>query len=661
MAEKKKQAASKQSPGQQMPQMRHMRKSSQNPPSRKASGGQKKFEFKVNLNLRRLLMWFLILLLFVPFFLSLFEGFGGVDEVALSDLVADIKAEKIEEILVAGSRLEVLYKDESVKVSRKEEGESLVAVLEAAEVDLTKVKIEVQDQSLGRVWWDILGTILPLVLMAAFFLFILRQARGAQDGILGFGKSKAKLFSKGKQDVSFKDVGGVEEAKKELEEIVDFLKHPRKYLKMGARTPKGVLLVGPSGTGKTLLARAVAGEAAVPFFSMAGSEFMEMLVGVGASRVRDLFDTAKKSAPGIIFIDEIDAIGRIRGLGVAGGHDEREQTLNQILVEMDGFTPNDNVIVVAATNRGDLLDPALTRPGRFDRRVVLTLPDIQERKRILKIHAKGKPFVGSVDWDRAARRTVGFSGADLENMLNEAAIQTARKKKSAIDWEEIEEAALKVKLGSEKKRLQSEYEKRMTAYHEAGHAVVTHMLPHADPVHRVSIVSRGMTLGFTSALPERDKYHQTKSELIEKIAVLLGGRTAEDIVFGELTSGAASDIVKATGITRAMVIDYGMSDLGPMAMGPQFDTTEWGRAVMEPTRLSDEMQAKVDEEIKKVITESGKLAQEILIKNRKKLDKIAEELVKNETIDGEDFEKLIGVKKVRIDEEKADNKSKKKK
>ena len=612
----------------------------------------KKMEFRVNLNPKRFVVWIIILLLFVPFLINLVSGLSAPRQVSLSQLIEDIRAKRVQTIEVTGDQLKVKYQDsEEPAAVVKESDESLVATLKAADIDPTSVDIQVVDQSTGRLFFDIIGTVLPLVLMGLFFVFLIRQARGAQDGIMGFGRSRAKVFSKGKQDITFKDVGGVDEAKQELEEVVDFLKHPRKYRQLGARTPKGVLLIGPSGTGKTLLARAVAGEAGVPFFSMAGSEFMEMLVGVGASRVRDLFQTAKRNAPAIIFIDEIDAIGRVRGLGVAGGHDEREQTLNQILVEMDGFTQNDNVIVLAATNRGDLLDPALTRPGRFDRRVTLTLPDIEERKRILKIHSQGKPFTKVVNWDRVAKRTVGFSGADLENMLNEAAIQAARENKKEISWEHIEEAATKVKLGPQKKRLQSDYEKKMTAYHEAGHALVAHFLPQADRVHRVSIVSRGMALGFTLTPPEEDKYQQTKSELLEKIAVLLGGRSAEDLVFKELTGGAANDIDKATRIARAMVVDFGMDEeLGPINFDPQYETTDFGHMYIEPTRISDAVQAKVDAAIKKLVGQAQKLAQDTLLKHRAKLELIAKKLIEQETIDGEEFEKLIGIKKIRIEE-----------
>lgn len=607
----------------------------------------KRYEMKVEMNGKNLVVWFLIALLFLPFLMSVLGG-GEKEKIDLSTMIDEVKAERVEKISVTGSQLTISYKDGTAdKAAIKEETISLAELLTNSGVDLSKVKIEVEDQNAGRLWADLLINGLPILLMVLFMVFIFRQARGSSDGIMGFGRSKAKLFSKGKQSVTFKDVGGVPEAKKELEEVVDFLKHPAKYRKLGARTPKGVLLVGPSGTGKTLLARAVAGEAGVPFFSMAGSEFMEMLVGVGASRVRDLFQTAKKTAPGIIFIDEIDAIGRMRGMGTAGGHDEREQTLNQILVEMDGFTVNDNVIVLAATNRGDLLDPALTRPGRFDRRVTLTLPDLDERKRILSIHSANKPFAKDLVWETVARRTVGYSGADLENMLNEAAISAARASKTEINAEDVEEAAMKVKLGPEKKRLQNNYERKMTAYHEAGHAIVAHFLPHVDPVHRISIVSRGMALGYTLTPPEQDKYQQTKTELTEQIGVLLAGRVTEELVFNELTGGAANDIEKATRIARAMVEDYGMSKLGPVALSPQYDMGDWGRAMMEPSRVSQEKQALIDETIAEMIAEGNELAKKLITKYRKQMDAVAEALLAQESLDAEEFEKIVGQPKVK--------------
>ncbi len=605
----------------------------------------KKFEFKFKLNLRNVLLWGLVIVVIASFFFSFRGEAIKSEEIPLSQAISDIREGKVKEVEVVDDLLNLKYEEDKILTSRKEVGASLTEILQREGIKPEEVEIKIRDTSLSKAWVEILATLLPLGLMVVFFFFIFRQARGAQDSIFSFGRSRAKLFAKGRQPVTFTDVAGVEEAKKELEEIVDFLKHPGKYRRLGARTPKGVLLVGPSGTGKTLLARAVAGEAKVPFFSMAGSEFMEMLVGVGASRVRDLFDTAKKAAPAIIFIDEIDAIGRQRGIGIAGGHDEREQTLNQILVEMDGFTPNDNVIVLSATNRGDLLDPALLRPGRFDRRITLDMPDIEDREAIIKIHARGKPFVKGISWKRVAKRTVGFSGADIENMLNESAILAARHNRKAIDMEDIEEAATKVKLGPEKKRLQSDEERKMTAYHEAGHAIVTHMLPHMDPVHRVSIVSRGLAMGFTLIPPKKDRYTETQTHLLETVTSLLGGRAAEELVFNEFTGGAASDIDKATRIARRMVVDFGMSGLGPIYFGPQIETTEWGRTWAQPSELSPEMQAKVDKEIKRIVDESYKKALEVLKKNKKKLDLIGKKLLDQETIDEDEFEKLIGKKK----------------
>lgn len=598
----------------------------------------KKYQFKFNL---KKIFLFLIIGLFLLSFLSLLTPTSFFEKKPITQVLKDIKNEKVEKIVVEDNKLTVFYKNDQIFITYKEQGESLVKTLESADIDYSKIEIDNRDTSTSSALINVLANVIPIVLMVVFFIFLFRQARGAQNSIFSFGASRAKLFDKGKQKVTFDDVAGVDEAKKELEEVVDFLKHPKKYRALGARTPKGVLLVGPSGTGKTLLARAVAGEANVPFYSMAGSEFMEMLVGVGASRVRDLFSTAKKNAPSIIFVDEIDAIGRTRSVGVSGGHDEREQTLNQILVEMDGFAPNDQVVILAATNRGDLLDPALLRPGRFDRRITLDLPDIEGRERILAIHKKGKPFSKSINWEKVSKRTVGFSGADIENMLNEAAILAARADKSQITSEEIEEAATKVKLGPEKKRLQSKLDKKITAYHEAGHAVVTHFLPNMDPVHRVSIVSRGLALGFTLIPPKKDRYHETRSHLVEQIASLLGGRAAEDMIFQELTGGAASDIKKATQLARTMVIDYGMSSLGPIHFGPKVETTEWGGSYIEPSKLSPDMLSKIDNEIKKIIDKGYEKAKEILKKNKKKLDAVAQKLLEQESIDGDQFEKIM--------------------
>lgn len=616
----------------------------------------KKFEFKINFNLRRLLIWVLILFLFLPSIMKLIlDSTGLVKELPLSTAIAEIKEGRVESVQIRGQELVLLYPKDAdgnqvMGISRKEEGASFMDQLQKAGVDESKVKVEVVSQDFINAFWNVMSLVLPIIGFGILMYYLMRRQGGGSD-VFGIGKSKAKLFAKGKQNIKFDDVAGVDEAKKELEEVVDFLKNPKKYRDLGARTPKGVLLTGPAGVGKTLLARAVAGEAGVPFFSMAGSEFMEMLVGVGASRVRDLFETAKKAAPSIIFIDEIDAIGRTRGAsGGFGGHDEREQTLNQILVEMDGFTQYDNVIVIAATNRPDVLDPALVRPGRFDRRVTLDLPDIAGRKAIIEIHKKGKPFAKNLNWDKVAERTVGFSGADIENMLNEAAILAARVNRKEIVMEDIEEAALKVKMGPEKKRLQSQKEKRMTAYHEVGHALVGHNLPGTDQIHRVSIVSRGMALGFTMSRPKTDKFQQTESELNHELAMMLGGRAAEKIVFNELTAGAASDIERATMLARRMVVDFGMSDLGPVSLGQMVESNVWGYSYGDPVKLSEVMQSKVDMEIKKKMDTAYKLAEKILREERKTLDKISTKLVEVETMEQEIFEEMAGKPKASFDD-----------
>ncbi len=621
------------------------------PVKRNGNGHQKKgkiFEMRFNLNLKNIFIGLFIAFLLLSMLGNMSGQTPNLPEKPLSSLVTDIKADKVKQIEIVENKILAEYKDGQKVQSHKEGQDSFIKVLEASGVDPKSVEIKIKDLSMGQIWLGIISNVLPLALTVLFFLFIFRQARGAQDSIFSFGQSKARIFMKDLPKVTFADVAGVDEAKKELEEVVDFLKNPAKYKALGARTPKGVILVGPSGTGKTLLAKAMAGEAHTAFYSIAGSEFMEMLVGVGAARVRDLFNNAKKNAPAIIFIDEIDAIGRMRSVGIMGGHDEREQTLNQILVEMDGFEPNTAVLIVAATNRGDLLDPALLRPGRFDRRVVLDLPDMAGRKDILKIHAKGKPFVVNLDWDKVAKRTVGFSGADLENMLNEAAILAARESKKEIDYKDIEEAATKVKLGPEKKRLQSDLDRKMTAYHEAGHAVVNYHSPNLDMVHRISIVSRGMALGYTMSPPEKDRLHETKSRLIEEIAMTMGGRAAEQLIFNEMTSGAANDIDQATRIARFMVMEFGMSELGPINFGPQMDITEWGKQYMEQNQISQEMASAIDREVKKFLDEGYRKAAEIIKKYRKKLDAVAEALIKKETLEGEEFEQLMGGAKKKI-------------
>ena len=558
----------------------------------------------------------------------------------ISKVISDIKNKKVQSVEIDGDRITVKPKKGEIYASRKEDNQSLFIALQAANVDPISANIEVKDHSFSQAWVGILTTLLPIGLMVVFFFFIFRQAREGASSVFSFGQSRAKQFTRDMPKTTFKDVAGVDEAKQELEEVVDFLKHPEKYKALGARTPKGVLLIGPAGTGKTLLAKAVAGEASVPFFSVAGSEFMEMLVGVGAARVRDLFAQAKKTGKAIIFIDEIESIGRQRGMGFSGGHDEREQTLNQILVEMDGFAPNESVMVMAATNRPDLLDSALTRPGRFDRRVALDLPDIEGRMAIIKIHMKGKPFAKEVDIERIARRTVGFSGADLANMLNEAAILAARTDRKEINNIDMEEAATKVKMGPQRKRIQSIEERRMTAYHEGGHAIVAHFSPHVDPVHRISIVARGGTGGHTLVPPSIDRYTETKTRLIETIATLMGGRAAEDLVFGEYTTGASSDLSIASKAAREMVTELGMSDLGPTiyAQAPQYGAWPGDSG----TQISPDMQAKIDREISKIIDTGYKKAKELLVKNRKKLDLVADTLLVKETLDRDQFEELVG-------------------
>lgn len=599
---------------------------------------KRSFKFKIK-NWKNIVVYSVIFLFFAFLLVGISEqGATGGKKVPLSQAIEDVKKGKVTEIEVLENKL-ILHEKDEIFESSREPGSNVYTLFKDAGVPLDKTKVTINDRTTVNNWINIFGTILPILLMVGFFYFIFRQARGAQENIFSFGKSSARLYSKDNPKITFADVAGVDEAKQELSEIVDFLKNPGKYKAIGARTPKGVLMIGPSGTGKTLLARATAGEANVPFFSMAGSEFMEMLVGVGASRVRDLFNTAKKSQPAIIFIDEIDAIGRQRGAGFMGGHDEREQTLNQILVEMDGFLPNEQLVVMAATNRPDVLDPALIRPGRFDRRVALELPDVEGRKAILAIHAKGKPFEVKVDWERVAKRTVGFSGADLENMLNEAAIRAARFGKKKIDMSDLEEAATKVKLGPEKKRLQTEQDRRMTAYHEAGHALVGWEMPHIDPIHRISIVSRGMSLGHTMTEPI-DRVHETKSHLLEEISMMLGGQAAEKLVFDDITTGASNDIEKATSVARAMVMKFGMSDLGPVTLQIQKETP------YDNSELSPEMLSKVDSEVKKIIDEGFDRATKVLKRLRSKLDLLASELLKVETLESEQFEKLIGPKKM---------------
>jgi cell division protease FtsH len=489
----------------------------------------------------------------------------------------------------------------------------------------------------------LLPNIILVVLIAAFMWWVLRQTQSGNNQAISFGRSRARMVAGDKPAITFADVAGVEEAKQELSEIVEFLKYPEKFVALGARIPKGVLLVGPPGTGKTLLSKAVAGEAGVPFFSISGSEFVEMFVGVGASRVRDLFDQAKKNSPCIVFVDEIDAVGRQRGAGLGGGHDEREQTLNQLLVEMDGFDTNTHVIVIAATNRPDVLDPALLRPGRFDRHVTLDRPDIKGRRQILDVHARNKPLDSTVDLDVLARQTPGFSGADLANLINEAAILAARANKKVIGMDELEESIARVIAGPERKsRRISEHEKEVIAYHEVGHALVMKSLPHADPVHKVSIISRGMALGWTLSLPEEDKYLISRDELNDQIAGIMGGRVAEEIVFGDVTSGAENDIQKATQMARRMVTQWGMSDkLGNVAMGHREELVFLGRDLGEQRNYSEEIAAVIDEEIRSIINHGYQTAKVILTARRGTMDAVVEQLKIVETLDGKELDAIL--------------------
>jgi len=499
--------------------------------------------------------------------------------------------------------------------------------------------------------WNVLPFIFMLVLVGLFWFFFIQQAQGGGGRVMSFGKSRARLHQDDKHRITFNDVAGAEEEKHELQEIVEFLKNPRKFIELGARIPKGVLLVGPPGTGKTLLAKAVAGEAGVPFFSISGSDFVEMFVGVGASRVRDLFDQAKKSSPCIVFIDEIDAVGRHRGAGLGGGHDEREQTLNQLLVEMDGFAVNEGIIILAATNRPDILDPALLRPGRFDRRVVVGVPDVKGRAEIIKVHSRGKPLSKEVDIKVLAKRTPGFTGADIENMMNEAAILAARRNAKEINMDDIEEAINRVIAGPEKKsKMITEKDKKLVAYHESGHAVVAKMLPNADPVHQVSIVPRGMAGGYTLTLPKDDKYYVSRSELMDEITMLLGGRVAEGLVLEDISTGASNDLQRATKLARRMVMEYGMSeDLGPVTYGSDQDEVFLGRDFGHTRNFSEDIASKIDVEVKRIVKECYDRAEQILRDNIDRLHRVANALLEKEKLEAEEFEALFANEEIDLD------------
>jgi len=559
-------------------------------------------------------------------------------DVTISEISKDVIAGKINKITIEENKVTADVKDDGQVQAYKESGVGL----NDYGITPDKVNIEVKNTQGGSIWISLISNILPFLLIGVFIWLIFRQAQGGNMKAMSFGKTTARLFG-GKKKVTFNDVAGLKESKEELMEIVEFLKHPAKFKQLGADIPKGALLMGPPGCGKTLLAKAVAGEADVPFFSLSASEFVEMFVGVGASRVRDLFEKAKRNSPAVIFIDEMDAVGRQRGAGLGGSHDEREQTLNQILVEMDGFETDTRVIVLAATNRPDVLDPALLRPGRFDRRIFLPLPDRRERKEILEIHAKNRPVVADINLDKIAGTTPGLSGADLRNIVNEASIFAARKNQKVINQKDFEEAIEKVMLGPEKKsRLLSEKEKSITAYHEAGHAIVGKLVPNGDPIHKISIVSHGMALGYTWSLPIEDIHLYSKSKFEDEIAQLLAGREAEKVIFGETTTGAENDLQKATKIARDMVKVFGMSDkIGPLTLGEREELVFLGRELGEHKGYSEKTASEIDEQIRYFIELNQKKANLIIVKHKKLLQKIAEKLLKEETIEGVEFDKLF--------------------
>ena len=602
--------------------------------------------------MKNLLFIFLVLFLISLIFSLL--PIQKVKEISISQLVSDINQEKIKEIAVLDDQIEITYKNGEVAKTRKESGATLFESLINYGVEKEKLKgVGIEIKEVSRIW-DWLGPllifgVLPLLSLFIFFWFVFRQARVGASQAFDFTRARARIFGAGtqpKEKISFNDVGGLKEAKEELKEIVDFLKNPKKYLQIGAKIPRGVLLIGAPGTGKTLLARAVAFEAGVPFFSISGSEFIELFVGVGASRVRSLFEQAKKAGRAIIFIDEIDAIGRVRGPAITGAHEEREQTLNQILAEMDGFEREDGRIVVSATNRPDMLDPALLRPGRFDRRIILDLPDVDEREEILKIHCRKKPLSLNVNLREIAERTPGFSGADLENVVNEAAILAARKNKNQISQEEFLESIDKVLLGPERKsHVLSKKEKEIAAYHEAGHALTAASLPEAEPVRKISIVARGLAAGYTLKMPTEERKIKSKKEFLAEIMILLGGYCAERVKFGEISTGATNDLKEASNLIRKLVKEYGMSSLGPITFGEKEEYIFLGREFGEYKNYSEKIAEKIDKEVLKITKDAEKGVTNILKKKKKLLEKIAKRLIEKETIEKEEFERLVGKKK----------------
>ena len=570
-------------------------------------------------------------------------------DISYTSFMQHVQQDEIKQVTIVDNVISGKLKDGKEFSTVAPNDSKLVEKLEAKKVD---IKAELPPQP---PWWmSILSSILPMLIIVGLWFMLMNQGGAGGGKVMNFGKSRARRYDEEKLKITFKDVAGAEEAKQELEEVVEFLKHPQKYNDLGAKIPKGVLLYGPPGTGKTLLAKAVAGEAGVPFFSISGSDFVEMFVGVGASRVRDLFDQAKKSAPCIVFIDEIDAVGRQRGAGLGGGHDEREQTLNQLLVEMDGFSANEGIIMMAATNRPDILDPALLRPGRFDRQIVVDRPDIKGRTEILKVHVKGKPIGQDVNLDVIAQRTPGFTGADLSNLVNEAALLTARKDKKAINMPEMEEAAERVIMGPERKsRVISDKEKRLTAYHEGGHTIVGMLLEHTDPVHKVTIIPRGRAGGYTLSLPKEDKYYATRSEMLDELKVLLGGRVAEALVLKEISSGASNDLQRATQLARQMICEYGMSEnIGPVTFGHRQDQVFLGRDIARDKDYSEEVAAEIDKEVRSFMEDAYAATEKLLSDNIDKLHVIAKALMEKETLEEEEINQLVKYGHILTAEEK---------
>ena len=600
-----------------------------------------------NKRINNAFIYLIIFVAIIAIFFTLFSSGANSEKVDLSAILQMAENEQISKIVIDGDRLIVTTRGnpDELLTAAKEPGTSVFELFQAANINPNEksIQIEVQQSSGFGALFGVLMQFLPLIFFGAILLFMMRQAQGSNNQTMGFGRSKAKVFSGNHPTITFADVAGVEESKQELQEIVEFLKYPEQFLSLGAHIPKGVLMVGPPGTGKTLLSRAVAGEAGVPFFSISGSEFVEMFVGVGASRVRDLFDQAKRNSPSIVFVDEIDAVGRHRGAGLGGGHDEREQTLNQILVEMDGFDTSTNVIVIAATNRPDILDPALLRPGRFDRRVVLDSPDINGRVAVLKVHITGKPLSDNVDLEALARQTPGFSGADLANLVNEAAILAARRKKKEIGIEELMESVDRVTMGPERRsRVISPHEKEIVAYHEGGHALVGHLLEHADPVQKISVISRGMAAGYTKSLPTEDRMFYSRPQLMDRITMALGGRVAEEVTFGEVTTGASNDLEQVTGIARAMVTRYGMGDkLLPRTFGKREEMVFLGREITEQRDYSDKVAEEIDREVQNIILEAYSNCRRILEENLPKLKQIADYLMAYEMVEGAELDKLF--------------------